>query len=741
MNKTFTQLRYVVLGVFLTLTTILIAQSEQAPAGLSGPMPQPTVSQAQWDILFDYDIGTSSGQAGLAGGVHMDSIFWTAVWNEDTIAVFNNDGTFIENFTLPELFNNQSGFIRAMTWDGTSVWAGNNTTTIHEIDPATKTVVNSISTSSPDEIRFITYDESADGGNGGFWVGNFNTPIYLISRTGALLTTIPIETHQLGGMYGAAYDDVSVGGPYLWVYHQAGDPSDGLITQLDLTTGTATGIGRDVNQDLNTPEALAGGLFITNRWDDEGTLILGGVNQTFPGRLFGYELSFDPAEALDLITEDITAPVSTCGLTNAENVSFEIINVSSESVSNVPVELLINNEVVASEIAEGPLLPNTTFTYTFNATVDMSGIGVYQVGARTVLSGDINNSNNFTTNTIANKSITAPELAQDFDGLAEGVTLLPSFYNLGTIAFEVSPGPTPSANTGPATDASGSGNFIFMETSGSLPLEQAILSTECLDLTGFDNMELEFSYHMFGNAIGDLLISVRDAGGTTSIIDFISGQQQATSDAPWEKKSVSLADYAGQTVEVIITGNVADNGEFTFNADIALDEIILRNCIAPVIEAEVTDVFNNNQGGIDLTITNGTAPYTYLWSNGETTEDLTDVQSGDYTVEVTDGNGCTFNDTFTVGSSTAIENIDELQQFSISPNPTAGQLQVALELDQMAAVQLTVFDAIGQEVHRTKVQHFAQHIYQLDLTDQASGMYWISLRINDEIITRSISLK
>ncbi|MCX6191129.1 MAG: gliding motility-associated C-terminal domain-containing protein, partial [Flavobacteriia bacterium] len=51
--------------------------------------------------------------------------------------------------------------------------------------------------------------------------------------------------------------------------------------------------------------------------------------------------------------------------------------------------------------------------------------------------------------------------------------------------------------------------------------------------------------------------------------------------------------------------------------------------------------FGNSTGAINATPSGGSAPYTYSWSNGSTTQNLTAIPSGSYTVTVTDANGCT----------------------------------------------------------------------------------------------------
>ncbi len=69
-----------------------------------------------------------------------------------------------------------------------------------------------------------------------------------------------------------------------------------------------------------------------------------------------------------------------------------------------------------------------------------------------------------------------------------------------------------------------------------------------------------------------------------------------------------------------------------------------------------TDVSCNAgaDGELDLTVAGGTSPYTYAWNTSATTEDLTDLSIGTYTVTVTDDNGCISTPSETLIEPTAI---------------------------------------------------------------------------------------
>lgn len=107
--------------------------------------------------------------------------------------------------------------------------------------------------------------------------------------------------------------------------------------------------------------------------------------------------------------------------------------------------------------------------------------------------------------------------------------------------------------------------------------------------------------------------------------------------------SSSLTGLAAGTYSVTITD--ANGCVITENVTIT-DPAVLT-----VANSSHTDVtwYGGNDGSATVSVTGGTAPYTYSWSpSGGTADTATGLVAGTYTVTVTDANGCTVTESFTI---------------------------------------------------------------------------------------------
>ncbi|MCC6399464.1 MAG: SprB repeat-containing protein [Flavobacteriales bacterium] len=80
-----------------------------------------------------------------------------------------------------------------------------------------------------------------------------------------------------------------------------------------------------------------------------------------------------------------------------------------------------------------------------------------------------------------------------------------------------------------------------------------------------------------------------------------------------------------------------------------LRSVIVGNTVIE-LDHQITDAACSTVqlGAIAITATEGVAPYSYAWSNGATSEDVTDLPVGAYTVIVQDANGCSSQQIFEI---------------------------------------------------------------------------------------------
>ncbi len=112
--------------------------------------------------------------------------------------------------------------------------------------------------------------------------------------------------------------------------------------------------------------------------------------------------------------------------------------------------------------------------------------------------------------------------------------------------------------------------------------------------------------------------------------------------------------------------------------------------IPPTISGYVShcSATNNNNGAIYLTITDGVSPFTYSWSNGATTKDVSDLAPGAYTVTVTDANNVISKKYFFVGC------INTPVTVSVQPDTYAGMDATAIGFDTPKNENYTNYESV-----------------------------------------------
>lgn len=176
-------------------------------------------------------------------------------------------------------------------------------------------------------------------------------------------------------------------------------------------------------------------------------------------------------------------------------------------------------------------------------------------------------------------------------------------------------------------DPDNSGTWFF-STGGSVPLiRMNVKGASCPVIAGTSNVT---SQSTCGNADGSATVTPQGGSGpyTISWPDGTTGPSNNGLASGTINVTVTDANFCDGVVQVVMT----DQG-------------------APVVNnTNTTDVlcFGDNTGSITLSVSGGTPPLNYNWSNGgPNASTLNNIVAGTYTVTITDANNCT-----TIGGAT-----------------------------------------------------------------------------------------
>ncbi len=169
----------------------------------------------------------------------------------------------------------------------------------------------------------------------------------------------------------------------------------------------------------------------------------------------------------------------------------------------------------------------------------------------------------------------------------------------------------------------------------------------------------EFSQNAYLNVNEAPQIATQPLDETLCENDSVSMWISVTGDNisyQWMRNGVSVE---GET-DSIITFNPAslgDTGYYHCEISSAYCGILLSDSarleVIPtlIITAETSNIscFGEGNGAIDISVTNGDEPYEFLWSNGATSEDISNLDPGTYSVYIADANICSISKEFEIG--------------------------------------------------------------------------------------------
>ncbi|MEQ1744758.1 MAG: T9SS type A sorting domain-containing protein [Saprospiraceae bacterium] len=316
----------------------------------------------------------------------------------------------------------------------------------------------------------------------------------------------------------------------------------------------------------------------------------------------------------------------------------------------------------------------------------------------------------------------------------------------------------PMANAGPDQAVCPGGSAILIATDGtgysflwstgastqSVTVSPSATTTYFLDVTragceASDSVVVTVSPAV--SVAVEQVVPIQCFGGANGVIQ--ANMTGGTPGFSYEWSNSSVLQTVGALPAGMYTVTATDNAGCTAIATYLLAEPAVL-VIANVNTTNATP--GQADGALQVAVQGGLPPYSYAWFQNDTLivgqkEPLLDsLPVGFYEVTITDSLGCTVASAVLPIGSTEAGDPKWSALVVMYPNPTTGMLHIRLDLPSSSKISTRVLDAIGREVLGQEHGSRQTGVLTLDLSQQATGIYFVQLLMDDTILTRKINL-
>jgi len=183
------------------------------------------------------------------------------------------------------------------------------------------------------------------------------------------------------------------------------------------------------------------------------------------------------------------------------------------------------------------------------------------------------------------------------------------------------------------------------------------------------------------------------------------------------------------------------------NAYSIVDTISLIQPSEISLNFEITNASNmsSTDGDINLTVNGGLSPYSFNWSNGENSEDISNLLYGTYSVTVTDGLNCSMDSSISVDYSNIITKLPQNNQFILfqnTPNPFSNTTEIGFYIPEKAFVEIELFNLIGEKIENIQAKNYekGKHSIIYNKKNLSSGVYFYRLSSKDFSATKIMNI-